>query len=94
MHEDPSGKEFGFYGEYTAVEAPEHIAQTFIFELYPNAVMNDDARFEELPDGRTKLIGVSTFSDVTAFEGMVGSGMEKGLMESYERLDELVSKEA
>jgi uncharacterized protein YndB with AHSA1/START domain len=46
--------------------------------------------FEDLGGGRTRLRGHSVFPSLEARDGMVSSGMEQGMGEGYERLDELL----
>jgi len=45
-----------------------------------------------LPEGRTKLTVQSVFQSVADRDGMIGAGMEEGVSESYDRLDELMEK--
>ena len=47
--------------------------------------------FEDLGDGRTKVTSRSTFLFGEERDGMLEAGMEGGLSESYERLDELLA---
>ncbi len=54
--------------------------------------MLETARIEEMPGSRTKLIAQSIFQSVTDRDGMLQSGMEEGVHDSYERLDELLKK--
>lgn len=49
-------------------------------------------RFEELQGNRTKLTDQSVFQSVEDRDGMMQSGMEEGVNDSYERLDELLEK--
>ena len=67
------------------------IVQTFEFEGFPGAVSLEFMSFEDLGDGRTRLHGRSVFPTVENRDGMVQSGMEKGVNEGYERLDELLA---
>ncbi len=55
-------------------------------------VLLQTARFEELPGNRTKLTSQSVFQSVEDRDGMLQSGMEEGVNDSYERLDELLEK--
>ena len=48
-------------------------------------------RFVDLGDGRCRLEGRSIGRTVEGRDMMVESGMEKGMVEGYERLDELVA---
>ena len=50
----------------------------------------ETARFEVLPGGRTRVTIQSVFQSVNDRDGMVQSGMEEGINESHERLDELL----
>src|SRR5215831_6929188 len=93
-HRDPQGNEYGFHGVMHEVLPPERLIDTFEFEGLPEKghVSLETARFEELPDGRTRLTIHAVFQSVSDRDGMVGSGMEKGMTDSFERLDELLAK--
>jgi uncharacterized protein YndB with AHSA1/START domain len=94
IHKEQNGNEYAFHGVYHEVTAPERIIQTFEFEGLPEKghVTLDTANFEELPGGRTKLIMKSAFLSVADRDGMYHSGMEKGINDSYERLDKLLEQ--
>ena len=79
--------EFAFRGVFHVVRENELSIQTFEFEGWPDAVSLDTYRFESLADGRTRLRTHSVFPSVEARDGMVESGMEKGVVEGYQRLD-------
>jgi uncharacterized protein YndB with AHSA1/START domain len=49
-------------------------------------------KLEELPGGRTKLIAQSVFQSVADRDGMLQSGMDEGVNDSYDRLAELLKK--
>ena len=93
-HVDENGNEYGFHGVNHEVLSPELLIDTFEFEGLPEKghVSLETARFEELQGGRTKLTIHSVFQTVADRDGMVGSGMEQGISESFERLDEILSK--
>ncbi len=94
IHKDQSGNEFGFHGVYHEVLAPERIIDTFEFEGLPEAghVCLETLTLEALPGGRTRLTTHSVFQSVADRDGMLESGMEEGLNDSYERLTELLEK--
>ena len=94
VHSDPSGNEFGFHGVTHELSAPERIIRTFEFEGLPERghVVLETAEFEALPDGRTKLTTQSVFRSVADRDGMVQSGMERGVTDSHERLDEILAE--
>ncbi|NOH04422.1 MAG: SRPBCC family protein [Chloroflexi bacterium] len=91
IHKDPQGNEFGFHGTFHEVSV-ERMVQTFEFEGYPGHVSLDCMTLEELPGGRTKATIHSIFQSVSDRDGMIQSGMEKGVREGYERLDDLLAK--
>jgi hypothetical protein len=45
-----------------------------------------------MPGSRTRLIAQSVFQSVADRDGMMQSGMEEGVNDSYDRLDELLDK--
>jgi len=93
-HKDKDGNEFGFHGVYHEVLAPERMIDTFEFEGLPEKghVSLETAKFMELPGGRTRVTMQSVFQSVADRDGMMQSGMEEGINESFDRLDELLEK--
>ena len=89
------GMEFAFHGVCHEHTPPERIIQTFEFEGLPEKghVALETTKFESLPKGRTRVTVQSIFQSVADRDGMVQSGMEHGVVASYERLDELVETE-
>jgi uncharacterized protein YndB with AHSA1/START domain len=57
INEDEKGNKFAFHGIYHEVLAPERIIGTFEYEGLPEKghVSLEITKFEELPEGRTKL---------------------------------------
>jgi len=94
IHIDQDGNEFGFHGVHHEVTAPERIIETFEFEGLPEAghVVLETIKFEELPGGRSRVTTQDVFQSVEDRDGMIQSGMERGVLDSHERLDELVEK--
>jgi|SRR6185437_7722868 len=95
VHRNAAGQEFGFNGVIHDVTAPERMIRTFEFEGLPERghVVLETATFEALPNDRTKLTIQSVFRSVADRDGMVASGMEYGVRESHEKLDELFEKQ-
>jgi uncharacterized protein YndB with AHSA1/START domain len=89
---DADGNEFAFKGVYHEVRSPERLVHTFEFEGMAGHVLLETVVFEDLGDGRTKLIDSSVFQSVADRDGMVQSGMEVGARESFDRLEELLTK--
>jgi uncharacterized protein YndB with AHSA1/START domain len=94
IHSDSKGNEFAFRGVIHEIEKNERVIQTFEFEGLPEKghVTLDTARFEALPGNRTKVIGQSVFQSVADRDGMIKSGMERGVLDSHERLDALLAQ--
>lgn len=93
IHKDPQGNEYGFHGVFHEI-SEELMIQTFEFEGLPEKghVSLDSMRLEELPGGRTRITIHSVYPSVEDRDGMIQSGMERGLNEGYERLDEILEK--
>ena len=80
-----------FRGEFRVIDEPERLEQTFEWEGLPGHIAVETATFEDLGDGRTKIRTVSRFDTTEDRDGMLSSGMEIGLGQSYEQLDELLA---
>ncbi len=93
IHKDSDGNEFCFHGVFHEI-SEELMIQTFEFEGLPEKghVTLDSMQLEELPGGRTRITIQSLFRSVADRDGMVQAGMERGVREGYERLDELLAK--
>jgi uncharacterized protein YndB with AHSA1/START domain len=90
---DPAGHEFAFHGVYHEVTAPERIIETFEYEGSPEKghASLGATTFESLPHNRTRVTSRSVFLTVADRDGMIAGDMERGEIESYERLDELLA---
>lgn len=89
-HTDTDGTVHGFFGAFHEVRPDERIVQTFTYEGWPDGVSLEIATFEDL-DGRTRLRIVSILDSIASRDAMIASGMESGVNEGYERLDELLT---
>jgi uncharacterized protein YndB with AHSA1/START domain len=83
-----------FRGTFRAIEPPERLEQTFEWEGMPGHVVVETATFEDLGGGRTKVSTHSRFDTRDERDGMLASGMEIGMGESYDKLDELLARDA
>jgi uncharacterized protein YndB with AHSA1/START domain len=94
VHMDTNGNKFAFNGVVHEVAKPERTIRTFEFEGLPEKghVSLEIATFESLSDKRTKVSIQSIFRSVEDRDGMVMSGMERGVVDSHNRLDELLEK--
>ena len=85
------GNEFGFHGCFHEVRPNELIVQTFTFEGAADEVALEKLRLVDLGDGRTRLVAESLVDSFESRDAFVASGMEEGVREGYERLDELLA---
>jgi uncharacterized protein YndB with AHSA1/START domain len=93
VHRNPAkpGEEYGFRGVIHEAVENDHITQTFEFVGTPGQVSLETASFEDLGGGRSLVRGWSTFNSVEARDGIIAAGMERGVVEGYERLDALLA---
>ena len=87
----PDGARYGFNGVFHTVRENDFAIQTFEFDGYPDVVSIEFLTFEDLGGGRTRLKAHAVYPSMEARDGMAQSGMEGGLTEGYERLDELLA---
>ena len=85
------GVEYGFHGSFHEVRPTQVIVQTFAFDGMPDGVALERLVLEDLGDGRTRLTSTSLVDSFEARDAMVASGMEHGIREGYERLDEVLA---
>ena len=81
----------GFEGRFREVAPPERIVQTFEWDGMPGHVIVETATLEDMGDSRTKLVNTSLFHTSWERDGMLNSGMEGGLNQSYAALDKLLA---
>jgi len=86
----PGGLE-GFEGRYREVTPPERLVQTFEWDGMPGYVAIETTTFEDLGDDRTRVVTLSLFHTTEERDGMLSSGMEEGLNQSYAALDRLLA---
>ena len=91
VHSDANG-EYAFRGCFHDVRPDELIVQTFTFEGVPDGVALEKLVLEDLGDGRTRLTATSLVDSFADRDAMLASGMEVGVVEGYERLDEVLAR--
>ncbi len=85
-------KPVAFSGKYMQVERPSRLVSTQIFE--PMAAAGEaivTATFDE-KHGKTTLILHQLYPSKESLDGAVASGMEHGMRETFEQLEELIAK--
>lgn len=91
LNVDQDGNEYAFHGTFHEV-TPTRIIQTFEFEGLPETghVSLETLTLEDLGNGRTKLTTHAVYQTVADRDGMVQAGMESGVTEGYEKLDDIL----
>lgn len=86
------GHQYTFHGVYHEVLAPERIIGTFEFDGMPEKghVIMGTTKFEDLGSDRSRLVHQSVFQSVADRDGMIASGMERGVVDGYNKLDEIL----
>ncbi len=91
-HRDADGNQAAFHGVFHGAPSVDGgIVQTFEFEGAPGHVSLETVTFEE-QGGKTLLRTNDVFQSVEDRDAAIQSGMESGIKESYERLDELLAR--
>jgi uncharacterized protein YndB with AHSA1/START domain len=88
------GEEYRFNGVFHTVRDNELAIQTFEYDGAPDQVSIEFLTFTDLGDGRSRLSGHAVYPSVEARDAMVSSGMESGMAEGYDKLDELLASVA
>ncbi|WP_194816064.1 SRPBCC family protein [Nocardia sp. XZ_19_385] len=89
--EHSDGDTHGFEGRFREITPRERIVQSFEWDGMPAHITIDTTTFVDLGDGRTKVVTDSLFHTQEERDGMLGSGMEAGMTESYLALDRLLA---
>ncbi len=90
VQRDPDGNVHAFHGVFHEVLPPQRIVRTFEYEGTPGRVVLETVLLEEM-NGRTNLTNHSLFQSVVDRDQMVDAGMERGALDSMERLTELIA---
>jgi len=88
--EHAHGQEHGFEGRYREVTPPERISMTFEWDGMPGHVIVQTIELQEVGKDRTKMIGTSMFFTTEDRDGIMSSGMEGGMNESYAALERVL----
>lgn len=86
-----NGEDHGFHGSFHEVRPSELIVQTFTYEGFPDGVALERLVFEGLGDSRSRLTATSLVDSFEGRDAFISSGMEVGVREGYQRLDELLT---
>ncbi len=83
------GMPMSFSGVFHTAQPNALLIQTEEFNLAPGQVTLSITRFEET-DGRTRMTVREIYPSVEARDEAVATGMEYGIIEGYEKLDEVL----
>ena len=89
---DSDGNPQAFRGSFHEVRPSEVIIQTFTWEGMPDGVALERLDLEDIGGGRTRLTSTSLVDSFEGRDGMMMSGMDVGIREGYEKLDELLAR--
>jgi uncharacterized protein YndB with AHSA1/START domain len=81
----------GFEGRFREVAPPERMVQTFEWDGMPGYPMVQTLTLEDLGDGRTRVVSLTMAFTREERDGMLGSGMEGGMNESYAALERVLA---
>lgn len=87
----PDGETYGFEGRFREIKTHELLEMTFEWDGLPGRPVVNSLRFEDLGDGRTKLIATMSYFAKEERDGMIKSGMKAGMDQSYAALDKLLA---
>jgi uncharacterized protein YndB with AHSA1/START domain len=93
LHMNDNGSEHSFSGEYRVVDKPQRLAYVERYEQMPGTDHTVSLIFAE-QGGVTTLSIHSLYPTKEMRDGHVQSGMEAGMRETLDQLDELVSRKA
>jgi uncharacterized protein YndB with AHSA1/START domain len=82
------GFEVAFHGTYREIVADERLVHTEVYEAMPDAEVVNTIAFEEA-DGRTTLTVLVECGSREIRDGMMGSGMEVGMQEAYDLIEQI-----
>ena len=87
----PTAGTWGFHGVFHGPQTADQMIQTFEFEGVPGHVSISELKIEDLGNGRSRATTHVVFMSLADRDGMVQSGMEFGVVQGFERLDELAA---
>lgn len=87
----PDGSEVGFHGEYREIVPNERIVSTEVFEGAPGGDEGGSLNTVTLEesDGRTTMTVLVKFPSKEIRDIVIGTGMEAGMQDAYDLLEEV-----
>lgn len=89
------GTTFNFFGTYHEIAPGERVIQTFEFSGLPERghVILEKMEMQPTEDGKTKMTVTQSFFSAQDRDGMLQSGMEEGMQNTYNVLDKILAEE-
>ena len=91
VHRAPDGTEFVFHGEFLELTPPWRRVGTWVWEGATEHKATETLVLEPV-DGGTMLVSTMVHTSVEARDMHVANGMEGGIIESHERLGEVLAE--
>ncbi|MFJ7749011.1 SRPBCC family protein [Arthrobacter sp. NPDC097144] len=92
IHTGPDGVPYEFRGIFHTVRENESAIQTFEFSGYPDVASLEFMTLVALDGDRTRISAHAVYPSMEARDGMAASGMEAGVAEGFDRMDELLAQ--
>ena len=89
VHSDEEGNAWGFHGVFHGEQTPDGMLQTWEFEGAPGHVSLEKLTLEE-HGGKTTVRNHAVYQSMEARDAMIESGMEGGVNDGFDRLDDLL----
>lgn len=83
------GNPIVFSGKYVEITPPSRLVYTQVFEMFPDAEMVITVDFAER-DGMTMMTSHERYPTPEARAGALAAGMEHGMLQTMDQLDDLV----
>jgi len=89
----PDRDDVEFFGEYLSIDPPARFEWTFMFDVPGLGAQGgpETHTFEDV-DGRTRVRSVGHLGSPEMIEGALGSGMAKGAIETWDRLESMLAE--
>jgi hypothetical protein len=81
-----------FFGEYLTVDAPRSYDWTFMFEIPGGEAGGPESHTLTEVEGGTLVRSVGHFGSPEAIEGALATGMVEGAIETWDRLEALLTE--
>lgn len=91
INRSADGEDFAFNGVFQEIKPPERLVYTFEYEGTPGHVILETTTLVAR-GSQTLMTVVDLFKSMEDLDGMIDAGMEEGMNESMEKLDELLEK--